>query len=436
MQPKIRDAIISTWQSPEEKIEYGQIKKTLVNRRLIKETNDTSLTRWLKQLENDGVIKKLGKGHYALELHPKKYQVFDYLNELREKYGQYIWDGEVGTWISHICAATYINFDVTLLKKEDEYEAFSIISTRIGELFAALYYLRNAILERRGGLNELSLPDEVLREAFFGYLKMSINNTDTEELVAQKGKLLRDMWKRAFDQLYEKNKWSVANSVIENILIDQSFLEDILSDIEGYKRDLKKRSLFDVDKFNEKELMDRYLKLDKTIQGHIDSISDNEESNQIIGFKYSEKESETECTLRTAILIKVAETIQALNTNLEDFAVILTRHPSTMNRYYTPEHVLYDAMEWAKQPPNDETLNKLWQEAFKREGGFEGMVASQLADRKFTLQQYKELRTKPFVLRELSKYGSFDRILSLYNRKIQSHRNRRQKMDSTKAQEY
>jgi hypothetical protein len=63
---------------------------------------------------------------------------------------------------------------------------------------------------------------------------------------------------------------------------------------------------------------------------------------------------------------------------LEDFAVILTRHPATISRYYTPEHILYDAMEWARRPPEDKLSKRLWHEVHEREKTFEGMVAERL----------------------------------------------------------
>lgn len=419
MQPNIRDAIIATWQSQQETKKFKEIKQNLVNRGFINDTNDTSLTRWLKQLEKDGFIKKVNKGYYTLELHPKKYQIFDYLNELREKYGQYIWDGEVGSWISHLCASTYINFDDTLLKEQDEIEAFSVISTRIGELFATLYDLRNAILKRRCGLKELNLPDEVIREVFFGYLNMGMgDNLDTEELVKQNRNLLSDMWKSDFDRFYERNKWNADKSILENILIDEVFLEEIFQHVEGYKQDLKKE-LLDVDKFSEEELIEKYTQINKRIKKNHYGNKRTMKDQDFVSFVYTKQESKMESMWRTAVMVKVAEYIRALGTNLEDFAVVLTRHPSTMHRYYTPEHVLYDAMEWAKESPKDETLKVLWQEAKKREGGFDGMVASQLATTHFTVQQFKELSSKPWVMKELRQYGNFDNIIRLYIKKKQ-----------------
>jgi hypothetical protein len=97
-----------------------------------------------------------------------------------------------------------------------------------------------------------------------------------------------------------------------------------------------------------------------------------------------------------------------------------------MSSYYTPEHVSYNAMEWAKGPPQEEFLKDLWLRQYRQGKNFEGMVAEHLAEmRHFSVRQYDNLRSKPWVVRELSKYGNFDKIIEIYSRRKLKGRKRK-----------
>ena len=126
---------------------------------------------------------------------------------------------------------------------------------------------------------------------------------------------------------------------------------------------------------------------------------------------------------RTAILIKVAECMKVLETSSEDFGVIITRHPATMNEYYTPEHILYESMKWAASPPDDdEALKKLWQRVRDEEKTFESMMADRLSRYNSLNRKILEgLKSKPWVKNELTKFGDFDEILRLYEQKRREH---------------
>jgi hypothetical protein len=404
------DAILSSWAPTDERLTYSQIKQRLVEKNLIKATNDRSLSRWLNELTKEGTLRKANEGYY-LETKPKGYQVFDYLAELRQKFPDYIYEGEVGGWISHLCASTYLNFDDTLIQKIDEKLVFDLISTRMGELFEALYILRNDILKRRCGLAQLKLDDIVVREALFGLLTKSIGEHQaTEELVEKYIHLFRSPEKKMFNFVWEVNK-PVEDFDYVSHLADDFFFENVEKDPLGYKRELKE-SLKKSDKYSIEELIDKYIKIQKNIVKKHESGANKEEE---FGYSLTTEESELENTYRTAILVKVAESIKALETNTEDFAVILTRHPATMNQYYTPEHILYESMQWAAKPPGEEFLKKVWQETRAEEKTFESMAAERLSMYNSLNKEILEsLKSKPWVKNELSKLGDFDEIIRLY----------------------
>jgi hypothetical protein len=416
MRSQIIDALFSTWGPNEECLTYTQIKQRSVEKGIIKKTNDRSLSRWLSQLVKSGMLKKTENG-YMLETKPKAYQVFDYLSELRQKYPKYIYEGEVGGWFSHTCALTYLNFDETLIQKVDEKMAFDVISTRIGELFGALYLLRNDILNRRCGLTQLELNDEVVREAFFGLLNKSIGeHCETEKLVKENMTQFGEFEKKVFNPIWEENKpkgeidyfYRLANDLFNN---------KIEKNPDNYKKSLK-NELFDIDKYSIEELIDKYVAINKLIKEKHKPKNDK----LLQSYSLSKKESSLEHNYRTAILIKVAECVKALETNTEDFGVIITRHPATMNEYFTPEHILYESMKWAAKPPQEDFLKKAWQEARDEEKTFESMVADRLSMYNNLNKEIIEgLRLKPWVKNELSKLGNFDEILRIYVQKRKKH---------------
>jgi hypothetical protein len=208
-----------------------------------------------------------------------------------------------------------------------------------------------------------------------------------------------------------------------DLLGHELFFDEIEEDPESYKKELKKAASIDLEKYAIEELIEKFVRINEWIQKN-----HAKEMRKKHFFTYTQEESELEANYRTAILTKVAEAIRALETSLEDFAVILTRHPATMNQYFTPEHILYEAMEWARAPPKDEFLRNLWQEALNEEKTFEGMVAERISNyRSINTKTLAELRSRPWVQRELSKLGNFDTILKLYTRKIKKQRQNEEK---------
>jgi hypothetical protein len=416
--------LLTAWNSEGEILSYMQIKRCAISKGIISETNDRSLSRWLKKLVREDLLEKAEKG-YSLKAKPKVYQVFDYINELRQKSADQIYDGEVGGIFSHICASTYLSFDENLIKTREERIAFDTISVRIGELFWALYELRNALLKRNCGLPDLKLPDEVIRETFLGMLvEGAWKHLETEELVSIYSKHMIPAQKRTLDYLLDINRRK--SKVRDESLLEPSlFFDEIEKDPESFKRALKKRASIDLDKDSAEELLEKLV-------GIIDWIHRNHEKEikEKHGFSYTKEESELESNYRTAVLTKVAEGIRARHSTTQDFAIILTRHPATLNDYYTPEHILHEAIEWAKKPPEDEWGKRIWKESLDDEKTFEGMVAEHLVTFgwRHPAKVYAKMRSALWLERDLTEKGDFDTILRLYSQKrkckLKEHRER------------
>jgi hypothetical protein len=405
--------ILSAWGNEGEILRYKQIKQFAVKKGIITATNDRSLSRWLKKLVQEDLLEKTEKG-YGLKAKPKVYQVFDYINELRQNSGNQIYDGEVGGLISHVCAQTYLSFDETLIKTKEERIAFDTISVRIGELFWALYELRNTLLKRNCGLPRLRLPDEVIRETFLGVLVQNISeHCETETLVNNYSRYMFPPAKEIFDCLWDINHRKMRAS--DEILLEADlFFPEIEKNPESYKKELKKRAHIDLDKYSAEELLEKLVQIRNWIRKNHEKEMKEEHC-----FSYSAEESEDECDWRNAVLAKVAEGIKARHSTTENFAIIVTRHPATLDEYYTPEHILYEAIKWAKKMPEDDWEKKFWKEIWNDEESFEGVVAERLVTFGWRrpVRTYARMRLTPWINRELTGVGDFQKILKLYSQK-------------------
>jgi hypothetical protein len=405
--------VLSAWKNEGEILRYKQIKQFAVKKGLVTETNDRSLSRWLKKLVQEDLLEKTEKG-YTLKAKPKVYQVFDYLNELRQNSADQIYDGEIGGMISHVCALTYLSFDETLIKTKEERIAFDTISVRIGELFWALYELRNILLKRHCGLPRLKLPDEVIRETFLGMLVESIGkHHETEELVSNYSSHMIPAQKKNFDYLWDINRKK--SGVNDEIFLETDLLlTKIEKDPESYKKELKKRASIDLDKYSAEELLEKLARIRNWV-----SKNHEKEMKEKHCFSYTIEESELESNYRKAVLAKVTEGIRARHSTTVDFAIIATRHPATLDEYYTPEHILREAIEWAKKPPEDDWGKNIWKEICDDEKTFEGMVAERLVvfGWHHPAGTYAKMRLTPWIKRELAGVGDFHTILKLYSQK-------------------
>jgi hypothetical protein len=405
--------ILLAWENEGEILRYKQIKQFAVEKGILTETNDRSLSRWLKKLVQEDLLEKTENG-YALKVKPKVYQVFDYINELRQNSSDQIYDGEIGGWISHLCALTYLSFDETLIKTKEERIAFDTISIRIGELFWALYELRNILLKRHCGLPRLRLPDPVIRETFLGMLVQSIGeHCETEKLVSNYSRCMIPERKEMFDYLWDTNRKKIG--VNDEILLEPDlFLNEIEKDPELYRKELKKEAFIDLDKYSAEELLEKLKRIKNWIRKNHEK-----ELKEQHGFSYTAEESELESNYRNAVLAKVAEGIKARHSTTEDFAIIVTRHPATLDEYYTPEHILREAIDWVKHPPDDDWGKRIWKETYDDEKTFEGMVAEHLVafGWRHPVRTYAKMRLTPWIKKGLAGVGDFQTILKLYSQK-------------------
>jgi len=235
----------------------------------------------------------------------------------------------------------------------------------------------------------------------------------TENLVSDCSNLIVPERKKDFDYLWDINsRKSKAND--ETFLEPGLFLSNIEKNPEFHKKELKKRASIDLDRYSAEELLDKLARTRDWIRkNHEKEIKEQH------GFAYTREESELESGYHKAVLVKVAEAIKARHSTTEDFAIIATRHPATLDDYYTPEHILREAIEWAKRPPEDDWGKRIWKEIWNDEKTFEGMVAERLVlfGRNHPVDTYAKMRIAPWIERELEGVGNLGTILKLYSQK-------------------
>jgi hypothetical protein len=286
----------------------------------------------------------------------------------------------------------------------------------MGEIYAAIESLRNVIIQRYAGL-DAPMDEIVDREVFFAILKKNIEEEGTtEELVTKYRPQLEKIHEIPHDWSHDSPYKKVVTNYfkakdnklmfIQQLYTDIWYLKQIFYNIEGYKKDLKIDG-FNVDKHelnSPQGLLSRYKAL----------VERMEEG------KYKAEEVDTESQLHVAVLIKVAEKIKEMNIDLDDFAIILARHPFTIDRYNSAEYTLYDAVKWVSEgPPKDALLNSVWLRERQECKTNEAMIASRLlTNTHFGIEEYRSLRSKPWVVKELSKIANFDDVLRIYKRRL------------------
>lgn len=405
--PAVRDAIVAAWPSSDDELQFNDIVKHLHRKGIISsELQHATVSRWLKKLiENEKILEKTKTG-YKLKLKPGEFQLFDYLNDLRKKYEGHYYSGEVGGWFWKNAAIAILGFSDEDPRNYDEAIALQMLLVRLGELFGALESLRNLIVERRAGL-PMPMTDVVDREVFFALLQKSVSDEGTtDELVNKYRNRLR--YSNIAEKYFPKEK---PRSPLEEGPFDAHDIRQVLHDIRPYREWLRSEGL-NIDKHD--------------LEGPTGLIRKFEEvSTRVWSGKadYTSDDLDLESRLQTAILVKAAEAIKAMNSqfDFDDLAVVLTRHPSTMAPYYTAEHVLYDAMKWAIEEPTEDWFRGLWLQLKERLKTREAMIADYLvSNARFSVEEYRKLRAKPW-LRDLAKHADLDKILMIYEKK---HRER------------
>ncbi len=409
-----RDAFLSAWSSEDQTLSFMDLVRHSHKQDLIfSEKQHSMVSLWLRKLQQEKAVRKTRDG-YQLILKPDEYRLFNNLNVLRKKYETSIFRGEVGGSIWKSCALSILGLPKEPLKDKDVRIAFNILLVRLGAIFSALEKLRNVLAKRAAGL-PTAIDRNVDREVFFALLNKNIGQTGTtEELVQRYMERLaglleyREYFGMRWSRTCENRSVMIRN--LQELSMDTQHLKQVCHNIRKYKNQLKKEG-FHVDKHQLEGpygLVARY----KTLRGRAPSPL------------RSDKEDDEKSKLSLAILIKVAENLKKLNVDLDDFAIVLSHHPVTMPYFFTAEHVLYDAMKWATEEPTDEWLRTEWVQQKKMHENVEAVIAQYLIDRAyFSVEDYSQLRSRPWILKKLAKNADFEKILQIYGEKLskQSH---------------
>lgn len=424
--PANRDTLFSAWSLEKPVLSFTEIVNHLHEKGIVKKKHHKTVSNWLKKLIKEKIVKKVQDG-YKLMLKPEEYQLFNYLSNLRNKYEGYVYHGEVGGILWKMCMLNILGFpteiQAQIFKDQEADIALNMLLIRLGEIFGALEALRNIIVERMAGL-PVSMVDIIDREVFFAFLTKSINEEGTtDQLMSRYKKNLKEHYNIGYKSFFSTPYSHAAKTYFAHVdgnssqhlsdglkayVENTEMLRQILRNVEDYKERLEKEG-FHVDKHNLKGpqgLIERYFRASEKLETE----------------KHSHKDVEVWHQLRDAILVKAAENLNNMGGfDLDDFAIIITRHPSTMDRYYTAEHTLYDAMKWAFEEPKSEYpfLKRGWLREKKKLKTLEAVIANHLFGvAHHSVEEYRALRRKPWVIKELCVRADFDEILRIYEKKV------------------
>jgi hypothetical protein len=164
MSQRTIDAVISLWTNPADKLTFTQIHNGLIAKRIVQKKEYRYKTaRVLKRLSSKeiGLIQKIG-GKYLLKVAPDEFQVFDYLQRIRE-----IAKFDVGGTFWKQCEINLLGMPKSVSNYVDAQYALEIINIRIAQLFEALSILAKTVKKKTKEQNQgqlLGLPQFIMRE--------------------------------------------------------------------------------------------------------------------------------------------------------------------------------------------------------------------------------------------------------------------------------
>lgn len=162
---RTEDAIISLWKDPNKELSFTEIQDGLLDKGLLENPkNYTKANRALKRLIERGLVEKTDRGRYRLNVCPDEFQLFDYLESLRERLGgnvcKYRWDVGGTFWKES-------NIYLLGMKDFGREQAhlrlvLDILLVRLSRIFESLRVLAWWVNSEDG---DVRLPRPVIREA-------------------------------------------------------------------------------------------------------------------------------------------------------------------------------------------------------------------------------------------------------------------------------
>lgn len=440
MDSKTRDLLLSAWDARaqgKDVLKFTEILKFMVERDALnvgsKKEEDKAhvrLSRWLKTLEKSRDIERSMGEKYGWRLvgNPVEFNIFNYLNKLREKYPEIISE-ESGDQEWKRSSLVGLGFSkLTKPEHEDEKFAFRFLAKRLMDLFEALHLLRNTIVLRTAFQGSgLSVPmyDTVLRETKLALICEDMKKAENLGKIAKKIGVTEAIAPRARSKSEKQVKGDeeLVNDILglENgrTIWTEWFsdipLKNIQQHIDEYEETVRKHK---IRVHNTKSLVSEFRSTWKRVHDYERRIfekADEEEKPEPLSKKESELRSKLNM-LRLALRVRIAQNMEQMNADLDDFAVILTRHiQSTSN--WTIEHELYTiwkAVQDTKQGEPPHQAYEIYRQEILKDPLW--VLAHIVATSHVATEELEKLKENSWVQIEFGK--EYDRFLKYYEEEL------------------
>jgi hypothetical protein len=358
--------------SKNQQLSFKEVHSMLVGRHLTMPTNQRKTSLYLKRLVEKGVLlQSVPRGPYSLKVNAKDFEMFSYLDWLKDQYGNRGLTRSFGvggfTWRES--SGMIVPF-VGTPNKIDEY-VLGELEKLLSSAFSALKDLRNTVLLQGSGFDAgysqkvmrlclvASVMNIILQEDISNYGvylclggltgKRRLAGKDTNEQISLKyfnRSLDRsmDFWKKVFYDINGESTYdSDENHWVHFARQGKESIPEVKEMVSRVKEDLK-RTGFDVDRVSLSELRASRKELRDAV--HKKLLSRKPKSTLFSGYTYSPKEQEFVSNLETSVGIKWIEAFLQREVDWEDFAVVLSTPPEVMERYNTTLHKLKGTVEY------------------------------------------------------------------------------------------
>ncbi len=368
------------------------------------------ILRGIKRLLHEKKLENQQKGttsHYRPIYKLKEFDTLQYLFELNSSVSGkgMVYDWGVGGGISHTASGTIIGFPPVERDKlrPDEKLALDTIMVRVSELYSALMELRDVLIIRKVGC-DVGFSDNLMRQVILECHSRLIDRTmgPTDILRVHLSSSLGE-WSEAVASMCAENKVGSSDPAQpEDTPLSFTLLQPFDRLLEVKKHLLKEG--FDVDHYTLADLADRLrrmqektdLEMDRTLE----RLKKEHPKEMMISAKIPEKLSSDLQLLRRAYAVRLAEEFSKVGLGeLQDMALVITRHPNTMENQMTTERMVSEFIGMIREFEQEKI-------AGLSEEGLAKFLGHELGDvyYRFPPDEVNALKDKPWLTQELGPY--------------------------------
>ncbi len=368
------------------------------------------ILRGIKRLLHEKKLENQQKGttsHYRPIYKLKEFDTLQYLFELNSSVSGkgMVYDWGVGGGISHTASGTIIGFPPVERDKlrPDEGLALDTIMVRVSELYSALMELRDVLIIRKAGC-DVGFSDNLMRQVILECHSRLIDRTmgPTDILRVHLSSSLGE-WSEAVASMCAENKvGSNDPAQPEDTPLSFTLLQPFDRLLEVKKHLLKEG--FDIDHYTLADLADRLRRMqektDLEMNRTLERLKKEHPKEMMISAKIPEKLSSDLQLLRRAYAVRLAEEFSKVGLGeLQDMALVITRHPNTMENQMTTERMVSEFIGMIREFEQEKI-------AGLSEEGLAKFLGHELGDvyYRFPPDEVNALKDKPWLTQELGPY--------------------------------